>query len=286
MKLNFNENKNIDQVNSYVSKIKDLFTFLTGKSNIIGLFESNDDNTINIFLPIIVDSYSSKFQRGELFEINENNIQRIFESWFENYVSLNGVYDLYFSTINSDLSSETLFLTYCQILESYHRKRYAGEYVSEKDFELFKDKFISCATKIDGLNDIVSKEFKGQFLNKVLNSISFSFEFTLKDRLKELFSELTELDCFMKIVSRFVDEEDDDKKIKSFCDIIKSHRNYFTHYGEEPKNMLKDLDFLTLIDSLEKIIWIIFLKEFGFSTFEINNITKNPRFKFIEYFEF
>ena len=83
-------------------------------------------------------TYNLKPQHNTLIRLNENNLEKIFDNWFENYKSLKGVYDLYFSTIGSNLSSETLFLTYCQILESYHRKRYLGEYVLKKNLKILK----------------------------------------------------------------------------------------------------------------------------------------------------
>lgn len=284
LKLDYIKPKNIKEIYSDIEQIKNLFTFLTGKSEIIGLYETLDKREINIFTPIIAKTYSNKFQHNALLQFNENNLQKIFTKWFENFDSLNGVYDLYFSTIGTNLSSETLFLTYCQILESYHRKRYSGTYTSKEKFEEFKSKFTPCATKMDGLNELVSKENKSQFLNKVLNSIAYSYEYTLKDRLKELFNELKEYNLFKDIVSQFCDEKTLDKRIKTFCDIIKDGRNYYTHYAEEPENLLKDIEFLTLVDSLDLIIKLIFLKEFGLTESEINNITQNPRFKLNEYY--
>ncbi|WP_296887123.1 HEPN domain-containing protein [uncultured Methanobrevibacter sp.] len=285
LKLNYDCPRSIDEIYPHILKIKDLFTFLTGKSEIIGLYESSECMEINMFFPIVTSTYNMKPQHYALIQLNENNLEKIFNNWFENYGSLNGVYDLYFSTIGSNLSSETLFLTYCQILESYHRKKYLGEYVSKEKFEDFKSKFTPCATKMEGLDEIVSKENKSQFLNKILNSIQFCYEFTLKDRLKEIFNEFKRCDLFIKIIDKFTDEETFDKGIKTYCDIIKDGRNYYTHYGEEPENLLKGIEFLELTDSLNLIIKMIFLKEFGLTDSEINNITVNPRFKFVEYYE-
>ena len=285
LKLNYDEPKSINEIYNHLVRIKNLFTFLTGKSEIIGIFESSNDTEINLFLPIMAKTYNTKPQHFALIQLNENNLEKIFNNWFENYNSLNGVYDLYFSTIDSNLSSETLFLTYCQILESYHRKRFLGEYVSKENFEDFKGKFTPCVTKIEGLNEIVSKENKSQFLNKILNSIQYSYEFTLKDRLKEIFNEFKRCDLFIKIIDKFTDEETIDKGIKTYCDIIKDGRNYYTHYGDEPEHLLKGIEFLELKDSLNLIIKMIFLKEFGLTDSEINNITKNNRFKFREYYE-
>ena len=284
LKLDYKKPKNINEIYSDIAKIKNLFTFLTGKSEIIGLYETLDKRELNIFIPIIAKTYSDKFQHDALIQFNENNLQKIFTKWFKNFDSLTGVYDLYFSTIGANLAIETLFLTYCQILESYHRKRYSGIYISEEKFEEFKSKFTPCATKIEGLDELVSKENKSQFLNKVLNSIAYSYEYTLKDRLKELFNELKEYNLFKDIVSQFCDEETLDKQIKIFCDIIKDSRNYYTHYPEEPGNLLKDIEFLTLVDSLDLIIKLIFLKEFGLTESEINNITQDSRFKLNVYY--
>ena len=285
VKLTYDEPKIINEIYNHLVKIKDLFTFLTGKSEIIGIYESSDNTKINMFLPIMAKTYNTKYQHDSLIQLNENNLEKIFSKWFENYNSFNGVYDLYFSTIGSNLSNETLFLTYCQILESYHRKKYRGEYVSKEKFEDFKNKFTPCATKMEGLGEIVSKENKSQFLNKILNSIQYSYEFTLKDRLKEIFSEFEEFNLFITIIDKFTDEETLDKGIKAYCDLIKDGRNYYTHYGDEPEHLLKGIEFLELTDSLNLIIKMIFLKELGLTDSEINNITKNHRFKFVEYYE-
>ena len=285
IKLNYYNPKSINEVYNHLVKIKDLFTFLTGKSEIIGLYESSEYNEINMFFPMMAKTHNRKPQHNPLIHLNENNLEKIFNNWFKNYKSLNGVYDLYFSTIESNLSSETLFLTYCQILESYHRKRYSGEYVTKEKFEDFKSKFTPCATKMDGLDEIVSKKNKSQFLNKILNSIKYSYEFTLKDRLKELFSEFKGCDLFIKIIDKFTNEETLEKGIKTYCDIIKDGRNYYTHYGDEPEHLLKGIEFLELTDSLNLIIKMIFLKEFGLNDSEINNITKNTKFRFTEYYK-
>ena len=286
LKLNYNRPRSIHEMDKDILKIKDLFTFLTGKSEIIGLYESSEDMEINMFFPIMTSTYNMKYQPHELIQLNENNLKKIFNNWFENYDSLNGVYDLYFSTIESNLYGETLFLTYCQILESYHRKKYPGEYVSKEKFEDFKSKFTPCATKMECLDEIVSKENKSQFLNKIINSIRYCYEFTLKDRLKEIFNEFKGCDLFIKIIDKFANEETIDKKINVYCDIIKDGRNYYTHYGEEPKHLLKGIEFLELKDSLNLIIKMIFLKEFGLTDSEINKITENPRFKFVEYYKY
>ena len=284
LKLDYAKPKNIKEIHSDIVKIKNLFTFLTGKSEIIGLYETLDKREINIFIPIIAKTYNNKPQYNALFQFNEDNLQKIVEKWFENFYSLTGVYDLYFSTIGSNLSSETLFLTYCQILESYHRKRYTGTYTSEEKFEKFKSKFTPCATKMEGLDELVSKENKGQFLNKILNSITYSYEYTLKDRLKELFNELKEYTLFKKIIKQFSDDETLDKQIKTFCNIIKDGRNYYTHYAEEPENLLKDIEFLKLVNSLDLMIKLIFLKEFNLKEHEINYITQDSRFKLNKYY--
>lgn len=163
LKLDYKKPKNMHEIYSDIVKIKNLFTFLTGKSEIIGRYETLENKEINIFTPIIAKTYNNNLQHDALIQFNENNLQKIFTKWFENFDSLNGVYDLYFSTIRTNLSSETLFLTYYQILESYHRKRYSGTYTSEEKFEEFKSKFIKCTTKMEGLDELVSKENKANF---------------------------------------------------------------------------------------------------------------------------
>ena len=102
LKLNYEEPKTITEIYPHIVKIKDLFTFLTGKSEIIGLYESSKNKEINMLFSIVTRTYNLKPQHNTLIQLNENNLEKIFNNWFENYDSLKGVYDLYFSTIGSN----------------------------------------------------------------------------------------------------------------------------------------------------------------------------------------
>ena len=66
VKLTYDEPKIINEIYNHLVKIKDLFTFLTGKSEIIGIYESSDNTKINMFLPIMAKTYNTKYQHDSV----------------------------------------------------------------------------------------------------------------------------------------------------------------------------------------------------------------------------
>lgn len=216
--------------------------------------------------------------------ITKNNAENMVKSWLDNYNNLSDVYYSYFTAIESS-DVITSFLTFSRILESYHRHRYDGLYVSSEDFEKVSDDFINCATKVEYLNSIVSKDNKSNYLNKLRGSIEHCNEFTFADRLKELFEGLLNLNLFKEILEKFSNKSDLNQSLNNLKKIVKVNRNYYTHYGVKEAEVYNEIDLLELRDALKFIIELIFFKELGYSYEEINKITsKNNRFKLNQYY--
>ncbi len=129
-------------------------------------------------------------------QLSHSNVENIFKKWFENYQQFNSVYDLYFSLEDSHLNPSTLFLTYAQIIESYHRQRYEGEYVNKQEFKRISKKVRKKLKELDEIKSIDDENERTDLINKLTSSIRYSYEFTLHDRLTELFNELKEYDFF------------------------------------------------------------------------------------------
>ena len=174
---------------------------------------------------------------------------------------------------NSRLNPISLFLTYAQILESYHRQRYDGCYVDTERFKKISKKIRKYLKNMDEINEIENENHKIELKNKITSSVKFSYEFTLKDRLLEIFADLKSCNFFEDILEKFTAAD----KIDEFSNLIKDNRNYYTHYGKRKDNILDDANLIELNEALDCIINLIFLKELKFSDEDINSITKKSR---------
>ena len=217
----------------------------------------------------------NRSQYPSAIQLTNSNIENITKKWFENYKQFNSVYDLYFSLEDSHLNSSTLFLTYAQILESYHRQRYEGEYADNQKFKRISKKVRKCLKETDEIKAIEDNNVRIELTNKIVSSIKFSYEFTLHDRLLELFNELNVYEFFQEILHKFVNDADD--PIEDFCNLIKNNRNYYTHYGDKSENVLDDENLVELNEALNMVIKLIFLKELDFKVDEVNEITSKDK---------
>ena len=281
--IEYNQKESINRIKKDARIIQNLFTFLTGKSRIIELngFDKEYED-INLMIPMVSDEIINRSQYPSAIQITNSNIESIFKNWFENYQQFNSVYDLYFSLEDSHLNPSTLFLTYAQILESYHRQRYEGEYVNKQEYKRISKKVRKNLKEIDEIKSIEDEIERLELINKIASSIRYSYEFTLHDRLTELFNELKEYDFFQIILDKFIADAED--PIDEFCKIVKNNRNYYTHYGDKKEYVLDGKNLIELNDALNQVIKLIFLKELDFDLYEINEITgKDKTFRLHSY---
>lgn len=277
--IEYCKGQNVDRIINDIKIIENLFTFLTGNSNILEIYEVNEFGNIYMKIPIYSTESNNKRNYGSI-ALNKENIKNIFKKWFDFYED----FELYYS-VDSTINAPTLFLTYAQIIESYHRKRYKGTYVEEEKFKKINKKLYNCIKESDEIKDLnISKSKKGKLKGKIHDSIKFSYEYSLKDRLIELFNELNRYDKFKEILKKFIDE-DIEKDIDKFSKILKSTRNYYTHYGTKENEVVEGKELIELNNALEIIINLIILRDLGFSEKEINEITKkHPNFQILRLF--
>ena len=279
----YGEKQAIDRITGDALIIQHLFTFITGRSRIIELIGFNDEykDEVNMFVPIVSDETVDGRGYPSAIQLDETNIEDIVKKWFDNFKQLDSVYDLYFSLENSHLNPATLFLTFAQMIESYHRQRYCGEYIDEAKFKKISKKVRKFLKKVDEIENIEKEDDRIELINKMVSSIKFSYQFTLHDRLIEIFNDLNQYEFFEKILKKFTKG---DGKIEEFCILIKNNRNYYTHYGVKKENVLDDKDLMELNEALKLVIDLIFLKEFEFPVEEVNRITyKNRDFRLNTY---
>ena len=87
--------------------------------------------------------------------------------------------------------------------------------------------------------------------------------------------------CLKRNGRRYYDE----KAIDEFCKIVKSTRNYYTHYGTKENEVVEGKELIELNNALEIIINLIILRDLGFDEDEINEITReHPNFQILTIF--
>lgn len=279
--LDYENIQSLDSIWEDVVILQNLLTFLTGKSEIIDLTSIEEKNEIHIINSLVSNNIFVNNWMPTAIQINESNYVQIFKKWFDNYNNLNSIYGLFCSIDEIHLNPSTLFLTYAQILESYHRQRFNGEYIPKKDFNKIAKEIYNCTKNSEEIKKLPDDNNKDQLKMKIKSSITHSFEYTLKDRLLEIFDKLNNYDFFEDILNQNNDSDDD--KLDSFADIIRDNRNYYTHYGNKKDTVVEGSELIRLNDLMKLTINLIFLMELGFSIDEINRITNDdPNFSFIE----
>lgn len=280
--LDYEDNQSLNSIWEDVVILQNLLTFITGKSEIIELTSFEEKKEIHIINSLVSNKIFVNNWMPTAIQINESNYVQIFKKWFDNYSNLNSIYNLFCSIDEIHFNPSTLFLTYAQILESYHRQRFSGEYISKSNFRKISKDIYSCAKNSDEIKNLPEDYNKGQLKMKIKSSITYSFEYTLKDRLLEIFDKLINYDFFEDILNQNSDSEDDDK-LNYFADIIKDNRNYYTHYGNKKDTVVEGSELIKLNDLMKLTINLILLMELDFSIDEINRITNDdPNFSFID----
>ena len=266
----YNE-QNVDRIIKDVKIIENLFTFLTGNSTILEIYEATEFGNIYMKLPIYSRKSNNK-RNYRAIKLNKDNIEKIFKKWFDLYE----YFELYYS-VDRSINAPTLFLTYAQIIESYHRKKYKGIYVEEKEFKNVGKNLYNCVKKSNEMKDLsISKKEKGKLKGRIHDSIIYCYEYTLKDRLIELFKELSQYKKFNEILIKYT-AEDGEKAIDTFSKIVKSTRNYYTHYGTKEEEVVEGKKLMELNNALEIIINLIILRDLGFNEEEINKISRKHK---------
>ncbi|EKR93702.1 hypothetical protein LEP1GSC161_1364 [Leptospira santarosai str. CBC1416] len=204
------------------------------------------------------DPYSMPFT----YEHITDKFQEIISKWLENYSLLESTYNLYFETVyNNGLNVENRFLNLTQAIESYHRKKFGGSYVSKEEYlEKIYPNFI------EQIPSSLDKGFKESLKNK----FKYGYEFSLRKRLKDLFEENG------GILKEFI------KKDASFITQVTESRNYYTHYDEKNPNVKFGVELYILSDYIMLSLIVLFLSDLSFEKYEIiDMLDRNNRLQTI-----
>lgn len=194
------------------------------------------------------------------FEDISGQFETYLQNWFDKAELLKPVYDLFFGTLyKPSMYLEVQFLSLIQAVESYHRRRFGGEYLSGGDYKEV------CDTLVNAIPDSV----EGGFKDILKSRIQYGNDFSLRTRLKGLFDS----DEYREILSEFVENKN------AFISKVIDTRNYLTHYeGEEKAAIGEELD--PFIQKLKILLEICLLTELGFSSEEVKKLfSRNRRYQ-------
>lgn len=234
-------------IKATAEQYKHVSTFSTGKVH---------HPPIEIFYNVIdkvdlsekLNHYSMLFT----FEDISGQFETYLQNWFDKAELLKPVYDIFFGTLyKPSMYLEVQFLSLIQAVESYHRRRFGGKYLSDDDYKEV------CDTLVNAIPDSV----EGGLKDSLKSRIGYGNEFSLRTRLRRLFDS----DGYREILSEFAENRN------AFIGEVVDTRNYLTHYeGIEKAAIGEELD--PFIRKLKILLEICLLTELGFSTEEIKKL--------------
>ncbi len=189
-----------------------------------------------------------------LFSLRDisDKFEPLLKKWFEKADSLEPVYSLYFGTrYNPRMYLEHQFLSLTQAVESFHRRVWGGDYLSDGDY----------GKVYAALVNAIPPWAKEDFRESLKKKIHYRNEFSLGKRIKDI------LDKYQEIVPNFI------RNKKSFTRSVVDTRNYHVHYEADLKERaVTGEDFYRLTQKVRTLLEICLLAELGFSLEEIRNL--------------
>jgi hypothetical protein len=175
----------------------------------------------------------------------KDNFSEVLQRWFTITSELDSVYDLFFSNRYSyRISLKQSFLNQAQAVESYHRRRFNNQVLSEEEH----------TKRLETILANVPEDCKTWLKGK----LTYSNEPNLRQRLKELVRKLSNETSFL-----FSTAKNRDKFINKVVDT----RNYFTHYDYSLQDRAaKGSELYAMVRILNLILHILLMKELGIRT--------------------
>lgn len=233
-------------------KIKDLFTLLIGeKVSTVGLNFKNS----NYIKPLSYYNISyislEENQKLNYFDVLvpyhylEESFNTLLTNWFK-LISDESMYDtvrLLISNFYLQQFEESIFLNYMQGLEGFHRLKYGGGYLSDKEFRPARKKIEQFINELD-LSQELSQSIKDR--------LRYSHEYSLQTRLVEIFEILEDE------ISGLLFE---DNEVDGFIQNIKQTRNNLTHPNNNSSGNFSN--YSNINGKLKIIFMTVLLRELG-----------------------
>ncbi len=276
IKIITSEDTSFEDYRKLIFQIRNLLTLATMQSvqvlNIRGTTKANqemiDDEvyyppTEIFYKQLYIPQENQKLHRSEMlfsFRDISDKFEYFLKNWFENLGLFEPVYDLYFATLhNPHMYIGNKFLNLVQAIETFHRYRYGGKYLSDEEYKLIYN------TLINAIPKGAQKELK----ERLEEYISYGNEFSLRKRMKKI------IDIYQDLLNFFIEDR------KSFIEKVVNTRNYLTHHSEDLKERaVKGEDLYYLTQKLKICLETCLLNEMGFSLKNIRHLfTENLNYQ-------
>jgi hypothetical protein len=234
--------------------------------------EANIGQQINIFhsVPKLTPPKFTPSESMLSAAVLGDKIPSIVDAWFQPQVLefWEVLRDLYFGARFHDTNNRFRFLALTQVLESYHRRKYGGEYLSEKEYKPIKNALIKA------IPDTVQPDHQDSLKSR----IKYGYQYSLRKRMELLFELLGE--HLLRLLGlRTGVKTHDELYLKK----IVATRNYLTHYDpEDRKFAFKAQELDEVIIRLALMITALLLKvELAIPESQIETFFKNHRDSFL-----
>jgi hypothetical protein len=203
--------------------------------------------------PRIADTERAVSRDKMLFTLPDiaDRFAPILNKWFENAELLEPVYNLYLGALSAPrMSEEPRFLSLTQAVESFHRRRYGGAYLSRDEYTPLYERLV------ESIPQSVAEPHRSALKSRLF----YGNEFSLLRRVEET------IDSHQQFLGPIVKDRD------SFAYQVKQTRNYLTHYDEEIKNeggVAEGADLFDLGQQLASVLEVCLLADLGFSEEEL-----------------
>ncbi len=199
------------------------------------LTNAPEDDGISIYYAT-GQSGHAPMQREMLFLLPDvlDTLEDTLRRWLALPDMIAPVLDLYFATLYGEATmyQHHQFLSLAQALESYHREVYGGSLLPDEAFKAARDAFAA------SLSTDLAPEIRKTALDRLNNEV------TLAARLAHLISSAPRT-----VVERAIRQPD------NFAALVRSTRNYFTHYD---KRLLKKVpQGVELLNLVERMRWLL-----------------------------
>jgi len=150
------------------------------------------------------------------------------------------------------------FLSLVRALESYHRRKFSGRYISDDNFAPIREIFVNA----------IPKDLNADFRDSLKNKFKYLNEFSLKKRFDEI------LGRFESFVNTILGED------RSLISDITNTRNFLIHYDKSIETKAKKgQELYWLVQKMRFLLEVCFMSELGMSEELIRNlIMRNRRY--------
>lgn len=259
LKIEFSQPKGLTEIREVSKKIRNFFTLAIGTPIKIDKISVGWQESEGVYFDYLwKDKFQNNFDssmkihnsRHMLLSYNflKDNVNLIFQNWFDKYDDLKFTINNFFSTLYNDfLYTEDKFLNYVFGLEVYHRTKHGG-------FDYKKESYLQIREEIlDKLEDKHHIQWLEARLNKHIEN-------SLKQRLAHLFS------IHSQSLNGLVEDAE------AFINNVVETRHYYVH--EKVLNeefVISDVIALNRMKTkLRVIIQAILMHELGFENEVIN----------------